>query len=133
MQIAKWDDGFVLDTDPRRQDPLYYYLREGSKDSVLGVRVDPLYEEHEATDVSIRISPEHQQREAGMEPAARREMYRRIISVLLKSFPRWKRVTLHSPHLRDVLEHGSISPLFVGAGFSRAHGDAPNERTWAKG
>lgn len=57
MKLATWKDGFVFDTDPRREDPLYYYLLDGAwgSDSVVGFEIDPRYNEHKATSVCIRV------------------------------------------------------------------------------
>jgi hypothetical protein len=132
MKLAKWDDGYVFDADPRREDPLYYYLQEGGWGSALGFEVDPLYEEHTATSVSIRVWSEHLPREAGMDAAERREMYHRVIPILLRRFPKWSRVTLQSSYLPEIMEQDSLPAAFTAAGFSRTMSITPNEQTWTK-
>ena len=132
MKLAKWDDGYVLDADPRREDPLYYYMREGGWGSALAIEIDPLYEEHSVTTVSIRVWPEHLPREAGLNTEERLQMYPRVISTLLARFPKWSQVTLQSPRLPELLEHSSLSAVFTAAGFSPSMSSAPDENTWAK-
>ena len=131
MKLAKWDDGYVLDADPRREDPLYYYMQEGGWGSALGIEVAPLYEEHTATRVSIRVWPEHLPREAGMEAVERRDMYHRVVYVLLSRFPKWSQVTLQSSYLTEITEQGLVSGAFAAAGFSRSISKA-SEETWTK-
>jgi hypothetical protein len=132
MKLAKWDDGYILDADPRREDPLYYYMKEGGWGSALGIEVDPLYEEFTASSVSIRVRPEHLPREAGMSAKERFEMYPRVVSVLLARFPKWSQVTLQSSHLPELLEQNSLPAVFTAAGFSPSMTLAPNENTWTK-
>jgi len=133
MKLAKWDDGFVLDADPRREDPLYYYLRHGNWGAAIGIQVDPQYEEDKATSVSIQIFSDHLSREAGMDATDRCEMYNRAILVLLKRFPKWSSVTLRSPHLQWILEAGSVATIFSTEGFSCSiSGGKPDEQTWTK-
>jgi hypothetical protein len=117
MKLTNWNDGYVLETDPRREDPLYYYMRDGVWGSGVGLEVDPLYKEHKATEVCIRVFQEHQAREAAMVPAERKEMYHRIIPVLVARFPNWSQVTLHTHYLPDLMEGGSLSEMFAALGF----------------
>ncbi len=132
MKLAKWDDGYVLDADPRREDPLYYYMREGGWGSALGIEVDPLYKEHDAISVSIRVWPEHLPREAGLSCEEQLQMYPRVISTLLNRFPKWSRVTLQTYRLSELLEHSSLPTVFTAAGFSSSMSTAPDENTWTK-
>ncbi|WP_395742729.1 hypothetical protein [Prosthecobacter sp.] len=131
MQLAKWDDGYVFDADPRREDPLYYYMRDGGWGSAIGIEVAPLYEEHTASRVTIRVWPEHLPREAGLEAAVKRDMYSRVLSVLLRRYPKWSSVTLQSNHIPELAEHGLISSAFMEAGFSRSM-FTTHEETWTK-
>src|SRR5262245_39846378 len=112
MKRAKWNDGYVLDTDPRREDPLYYYMRGSDWGSALGLRVEPAYQEHKATKVCICVFREHEAREAGMQPTERKEMYSRIIPVLVTRFPKWSQITLRSAYLSDLMEGGYLSAVF---------------------
>ena len=132
MKLEKWEDGFVLDADPRREDPLYYYMRDGAWGSGIGVRVDPLYEEHKAANVTLSIFSEHLAREAGMDAAERLKMYHRIVSVLLGRFPKWSRVTLQSSYLPEIMVQDLVSAAFTSAGFLQSASTTPNEQTWTK-
>ena len=133
MKLAKWSDGYVLDTDPRREDPLYYYMQEGAWGSTIGFEVDPPYEEHKAIHVCIRVflDPAHKFREAEMDKTKRQEMYCRVISELLGRFGRWLRVKLQSSYLSDIMLDGSLATIFKAAGFSPAE-NTQDEITWTK-
>jgi hypothetical protein len=131
LKHAKWDDGYVLYTDPRREDPLYYYMRERGWGSAVGFEVAPLYEEHAAIRVSIRVWSGHLQREADMNTAVRRDMYHRVVSSLLQRFPNWSNVTLQSIYLPEITEQGLVSSAFTEAGFSRSM-STTNQETWTK-
>jgi hypothetical protein len=132
MKLAEWNDGYVLETDSRREDPIYYYMRDGVWGSGVGLEVDPLYEEHRATEVCIRVFREHQAREAGMQPAQRKEMYRRVISFLVARFPNWSRVTLHSTYLPELMEGGLLSAMFATLEFVCPTEVGTNEITCTK-
>lgn len=131
MKLAKWDDGYVFDADPRREDPLYYYMQDGGWGSAIGIEVAPLYEEHTASRVTIRVWPDHLPREAGLDAAERRDMYPRVVSVLLRRFPKWSSVTLQSSHIPELAEHGLVSAAFTKAGFSHSM-STTNEETWTR-
>jgi len=131
MKLAKWDDGYLFDADPRREDPLYYYMREGGWGSAIGIEVAPLYHEHSASRVTIRVWPEHLPREAGLDAAERRDMYPRVVSTLLGRFPKWSSVTLQSAYIPELGAHGLVSAAFTEAGFSRSM-STTNEETWTR-
>ena len=131
MKLAKWDDGYVLETDPRREDPLYYYMREGGWGSAVGIEVSPLYDEHAKTKVTIRVWLSHLPREAGMISAERCEMFRRVVSVLLLRFPRWSHVTLQTTYMAELVGRGEVAVIFKEAGFSCFTSTA-GEETWMK-
>ena len=132
MKLAKWDDGYVLDSDPRREDPLYYYMREGTWGSAIGIEVSPLYEEQAASKVTIRVWPEHLLREASLNTAERCEMYPRIVSVLLRQFPKWSTVTLQALHISELVKDGQILSMFTKMGFSLTS-STTDEETWTRG
>lgn len=58
-------------------------------------------------------------------------MYHRVVSVLLRRFPRWSQVTLQSSYLPEIMEQGSVLEAFAVAGFSRSI-NTPDEETWTK-
>ena len=132
MKVASWNDGYVLETDPRREDPLYYYMRDGVWGSGVGLEVDPLYKEQKVTEVCIRVFREHQAREAAMQPAERKEMYHRIIPVLVARFPKVSQVTLHTHYLAELMEGGSLSAMFVSLGFGCPTEVGTNEIIYTK-
>ena len=131
MKLAEWNDGYIFDADPRREDPLYYYLRDGAWHSAIGIEVEPLYEEHKAARVTIRVWPDHLPREAGLEAIARRDMYPRVISALLSRFRGWSAVTFESPRILEIRGDGLVSAEFKKAGFSCSVSTTDSE-TWTK-
>ena len=132
MKLAEWEDGFVLNADPRRADPLYYYMRDEVWDSAIGLEVEPRYEEQTATEVTLSVFSEHLAREKGMAAPERRKMYGRVISVLLRCFPKWSRVTLRSDYLPEILEEGSVQAAFKAAGFAPGEIISRREQSWTK-
>lgn len=89
MKIGKWDDGYSLDADPRREDPLYYYLKDKDWSGALGIAVDPMCHEHEVAEVRISIFGNHSGRYAGMTSEEQGTMLTRIIDSLLKRHRNW--------------------------------------------
>ncbi len=57
INLAEWPDNRVLYTDPRREDPLYYYKSREGWSFVIGFEVAPMYEEYDATSVTIKVWP----------------------------------------------------------------------------
>jgi len=131
MKLAKWEDGYVFEADPRGEDPLYYYMLDGGWGSAIGIEVEPLYEEHAASRVTIRVWPEHLPRWADLDAAQRRNVYPRVVSVLLRRFPKWSSVTLQSAHIPELTERGLVSAAFTEAGFSHSVSTS-NEETWTR-
>ncbi len=133
MKLAKWDDGYIFDMDPRREDPLYYYLKDkGWGSSAIGIEVEPMCEEHKVTTVSIKIWRDHLSREAEMNITERCKMYSRIIPVLLARFPNWLQVTLQSSFLPEIMEHSSLSEAFTEAGFLYISSPKSEMNIWTK-
>jgi hypothetical protein len=132
MKLAEWSDGFVLNTDPRRDDPLYYYMPRDPWGSAIGIEVSPLYEEHNTREVSVQVWPSHVGRVTGMSAADRLQMYCRTVSTLLARFPQWTVVTLNASDLGDLIEHPSLAEVFAVAGFSQHPLLDSNQRRWAK-
>ena len=121
----------MFNADPRREDPLYYYLREKGWGSAIGFEVAPLREEETASEVTIRVWPEHLAREADMDAAERLAMYPRVVSAFLSRFPNWSSVTLQSSRLPEFAELGLLGAAFARAGFSPSS-SASNEATWTR-
>ena len=118
MKKARWSDGYVVNADPRREDPLYYYMQGDAWNSAIGFETEPLYHEHEGTDVTIGVFGDHRVRESALSPAAREEMYCRVLSVLLARFPKWLRVKVRSAYLPDLLGSPALGAVFEAEGFA---------------
>lgn len=112
MQLSKWDDGFRIDTDPRREDPLFYYRRGEEWSSAIGVQVDPAYEEHQAAEVVVRVFPQHKALLAHFSDEEVEVLYGRIVKSLLKEYPNWLVVKVEFPYT------ASVTQAFCTAGFT---------------
>jgi hypothetical protein len=132
MRLGKWDDGYVLDTDSRREDPLYYYVRGEDWKAAIGFEVNPLWKEAKADSVTIHVFREHEPRESEMSPLDRLTMYRRVILALLGRFPGWTRVCLNSAYLREILGDGSLPAAFHDAGFVTLEQPEPRQHIWSR-
>jgi hypothetical protein len=54
-KLAVWDDGYVIEIDGLRKDPLYYYMQEGSWGTGIGWLVEPRFKERTAKSVSVHL------------------------------------------------------------------------------
>jgi hypothetical protein len=131
-KLASWDDGYVIEIDGLRRDPLYYYMQEGKWGTGIGLLVEPRFKERTAKSVSIRVWQSHISREAGMEPAKRQAMYLRVVSSLVSRYSTWSKVTLQSSYLPEIMQHGPLSAVFEAAGFVKCTSLAPDENIWAR-
>jgi hypothetical protein len=102
MKIAKWSDGYVLDIDPRREDPLFYYVKDGAWGTAIGFAADTLYEEHRAREVVLQVWEKHAAREASLEEEERKLMYVRAIPALTAHFKNWQRLTIRGAKLAAI-------------------------------
>ena len=91
--LRKWADGASLQTDPRDEDPLFYYLF-GDLAQAIGFRVEPLYEHAKSADVTIGLAPHFLARTTLKAPAERLTMYLRVFETLSKRFTGWTRVAI---------------------------------------
>lgn len=103
MKIAKWSDGYVVDIDPRREDPLFYYVKDGAWGTAIGFEADALYEEHRAREVALQVWQKHTALEASLEEEERKLMYVRAIPALAAHFRNWQRVTVRGGKLTAIL------------------------------
>jgi hypothetical protein len=131
-KLAKWDDGYMVVSDSRRADPLYYYMQEGKRDTAIGLAVEPRLKERTAESVSIRVWQSYMSREAAMEPAKRQAMYPRVVSSLLGRYPNWSKVILQSAYLSEIMQNRSLSEVFEAAGFVNSTDLTPDESIWTK-
>jgi hypothetical protein len=132
MKIAKWDDGFILETDSRREDPLYYYMRRDAWKDAIGFEVDPMYQELEAKEVRISVFPDHRDRENRLSPADREQMYCRVVSALLARFTNWLLVELRSTHRSELSGDPPLRLAFEAAGFLPTKSTRSDEFRWRR-
>jgi hypothetical protein len=102
MKIAKWSDGYVVDIDPRREDPLFYYVKDGAWGTAIGFAADALYEEHRAREVALQVWGKHAAHEACLEGEERKLMYVRVVPALAAHFRNWQRLTIRGTKLADI-------------------------------
>ncbi len=114
--LGKWSDGALLETDPRNEDPLFYYSF-GNLAHGIGFEVEPLYQHAKSTDVTIGLSPKFLARATALEQPERLTMYVRVFDTLSKRFTRWKRIAIvvddpliSTPAFRDAVTRLGWSP-----------------------
>jgi len=131
MKIASWNDGSVIEIDPRREDPLLYYLKDREWASSVGFEALPLYEEHRSVDVTLGIWRDHIYREAALDDDSRQQMYLRVIPALATFFKNWKRITVRLPKTPDITEALSSKLGFMK--FSSSPSDLENSVCYERG
>ena len=130
--IQTWPDGYHLDMDSRREDPLFYYMTGDDWESAIGLEVLPLYEERTALEVSISVWAGHRDREAALDSGEREQMYVRSISALAAYHDRWGEIRLVAEDLAAILETGAMSLELNRLGFSQAPSSTPDAVTWIR-
>ena len=128
--LDSWSDGYIVDMDPRREDPTFYYRPEDSWDWTIGFQVLPLYEEWDAPEVSISVYVGHLSREQSMDAPDRQRMYARVIPVLAAHHKAWKRLVLRAWDLAAILEGEELELGLQEAGFRRVERDEPLAAEW---
>lgn len=130
--IEKWPDGYILDMDSRREDPLFYYRQEDDWVEVVGFQVEPLYEEREAERVEISVFADHRKREIGLAESKREEIYVRVVPSLVARHERWNHVRLTGTDLEVVLRSGSLSYEMTQLGFERQSTEGRDDALWSR-
>lgn len=128
--IEIWPDGYVLSMDPRREDPLFYYLQETDWAGAIGFQVLPLCEESAAPEVSISVFVDHLIREQALEMPDRRRMYVRVIPALAVQFAAWKRVVVRARDLAQILEGDALHHRLQELGFRQVERLEPFATEW---
>ena len=130
--IQRWEDGYILDMDPRREDPLFYYRREDDWSEVIGFEVLPLYEERTAERVEISVFADHRGREMELETSRREEVYVRVLPALIAHHESWKHVLLRGDDLEVVLESGSLLRELRRLGFDPEIREGSDGVLWSR-
>lgn len=97
-----WPDGDSVETDPRRDDPYFYYLRNGDWKTAVGFDVTPSPEDVRAASVSLSVAPPYLERIERFGDAEQARMYAHVVEALAKRYARWTRITI-SGATRDSL------------------------------
>ena len=130
--LRKWSDGHVLNTDDRREDPLFYYLMRKEWTKAIGFQVLPLYEEATAEQVEISIFVKHRQSESALCEAERELMYVRSIPILAEFHRKWKRITVKGVNLQCIFKSGILITEMHRLGFEPIPGADPDEAVWSR-
>ena len=115
--LERWPDGFILDMDPRREDPLYYYRREDDWSGAIGFEVLPLYRERDSEQVELSVFEGHRERELELSDTERELLYSRAVPALAGRHDSWKRISLKAVSLGVVLGSGSLADGMLQVGF----------------
>lgn len=130
--LKRWSDGYVLNIDSRREDPLYYYMREDDWSGAVGLEVQPLYYDGEASTVEIAVFRNHRQREQALGDTGREELYLRALPALAAHHDGWKQVLLRATNLELILESGSLTREMRNLGFSQEPHADPYSVVWSR-
>ena len=115
MTLAKWDDGYVVYRDPRREDPLFYYLLKDDWANAVGIKVEPDYNERQAKNITIYL---HLLRPLVANLEQRRVVYNRALPEILKFYPNSESITLRDEYLPEMMSDAEFRNLFVKVGFA---------------
>jgi hypothetical protein len=130
--IQEWPDGYLLSMDPRREDPLFYYMEGDDWEHAIGLEVLPLYEERTAPGVSISVWEGHRDREAALAARDREQMYVRSLSALAAYHDRWHEIRLVTEDIAAILGSGALANELVRLGFSMTPSSIPDSVTWTR-
>jgi hypothetical protein len=132
--IESWPDGWILNMDPRREDPLFYYLHGDDWSHAIGIQVLPLYQERTAPRVAISVFSKHRDREMSLDTAERERMYERALPALAARHESWSEIRLTATDLPAILKSGSVARELERLGFRKAASPdpEPDSVTWSR-
>ncbi len=120
-----FSDGDCIYQDPRREDPLIYYLPAGDWKRAVGLEILPLYEEHEAESVILHFYEGHTARLQLMSDSDLLLIIQRYAHTVSKYFIHWKNLTTEFPgwFAARIGENALLQP-FLDAGWQLQSKDA---------
>jgi hypothetical protein len=129
----RFSNGDTIEQDPRREDPVVYYVPAGDWARAIGIEIAPLYEEHRATTVTSRLSGAHEDRLSQLDDTALADFVARVAAVLSKWYPNWLSWSTEWP--LPVAQR--VGPHAVESAFERAgwHSSSPRvggRWSWAR-
>ena len=130
--IKEWPEGYLLSMDPRREDPLFYYMRGDDWERAIGLELLPLYEERTAPRVSISVWAGHRDRETALAARDREQMYVRSLSALVTYHERWSEIRLVAENIDEIMKAGTLANELKRLGFSLTPSSTPNSVTWTR-
>jgi hypothetical protein len=130
--IKEWPDGTLLSMDPRREDPLFYYMKEDDWEHAIGLEVLPLYEERTAPRVSLSVWEGHRDREAALDAREREQMYVRSLSALAAYHDLWDEIRLVAKNIAEIMKSGALANELWRLGFSLTPSFIPDSVTWTR-
>lgn len=130
--IKEWPDGYLLGMDPRREDPLFYYMKGDDWEHAIGLEVLPLYEERTAVEVSVSVWAGHRDREAALSAREREQMYVRSLSAMAAYLDHWGEIRLVAKNMAEIMESGALASELKRLGFSQTPSSARDSVTWTR-
>ena len=131
MTFATWKDGFALEQDSRRLDPIYYYVKDGDLVAAVPFEVEPLYEDERAPSPVITVAESARQRVAAMPRSDQLKMYVRVVSTLAKRYKAWQTVTLKIDGVDAQEIETQLTPVMQQLAFV-LQSASPSELVWAR-
>ncbi|HSM50353.1 MAG TPA: hypothetical protein VLA75_03025 [Thermoanaerobaculia bacterium] len=117
--IAEFGGGWVLDTDPRREDPLYYCLKDGDWSGAIAFEVLPLWEEERSTEVTVQVCHEHRGRESSLDFGERERLYSHVLIALCTRFRKWSRICVRGAGVEAAVCDSGLARAMGSLGFRR--------------
>ena len=130
----RFPDGTVIMQEPTGEDPLVYYLPAGGDwAEALGIEVLPLYEEHKATAVTIRLFDDHLARIESLDDSELKVMVGRLVEALSRHYSRWKNLTAEWPSwLPERLGETALTQPFADTGWHLISLELPASFLWER-
>ena len=132
MKLGQWPDSLSLVTDPRHEDPIYYYMKNDDWEGALGFEVLPLYHENKSCEVCIQLNERFVKLEAELNVEQRKNMYVRALSILLERYYNWTEVTVKSEYFSDLIKEKEFLDLFHKNAFKTFVPVSKVEGVWKK-
>ncbi len=122
MLLAEFADDYLIYSESRREDPLYYYMKKDDWNSAIGFEVDPLYKEHSERNVTIKVFKDHQDGFDSLNDVDKLKTVRRLLESLMDYFKHWKTINIEGT-LSTIIERDVTFPKTINDFEMRSIGD----------